>query len=312
LAKQGQRLQTGRIDVHQHLWPEPFIAALRCRRRVPRLDGWTLLLAGERPWEIDPWHHDVEARAAQAAAEGHDLVLVGPSACLGIDRLPPREARELARAWLDGALELPAPFRAWATAGVASPEPDAVQEALDRGAVGLEIAADILAAPGGVERLRPLLEVLERSGHPVLVHPGPAGAEDAPGRPRWWAPVVTCTAQLQAAWWAWAHAGRPALPGLRVCFAALAGLGPLHHERRHARGGAELAVDQQTFVETSSYRTQAIDATIRVLGIDVVCFGSDRPYAAPTEPGLGPAAAYAIAVRNPGRLLAHVVEEALV
>src|SRR5919206_518432 len=208
-------------DVHQHLWPEPFLAALRQRRRPPRLDGWTLRLEGERPWPVEPRDHDV---AARAAADPRALVLVSPSAGLGIDRLAPEEAEELASAWLDGALALPAPFRAWATAGVLRPEPGALEDALDRGAVGLEVAADALAAPGGIERLAPLLDVLQRRGRPMLVHPGPAGAEDATGRPRWWAPVVTYAAQLQAAWWAWAHAGRAAFEELLVCFAALAGL----------------------------------------------------------------------------------------
>jgi hypothetical protein len=46
-----------------------------------------------------------------------------------------------------------------------------------------------------------------------------------------------------------------------------------------------------------------------VLGIDVVCHGSDRPYAAPTLPALGEAALHAIRNRNPGRLLAHCPEE---
>jgi hypothetical protein len=291
------------VDVHQHLWPEPFLAALRRRRGPPRLDGWTLRLEGERPWPVDPCDHDV---AARVAADPRALVLVSPSAGLGIDRLAPEEAQELAVAWLDGALALPAPFRAWATAGVVRPAPDALENALDRGAVGLEVAADALAAPGGIERLAPLLAVLQRRRRPLLVHPGPAGAADAAGRPRWWGPVVTYTAQLQAAWWAWTHAGRAGFGELLVCFAALAGLAPLHHERHRARGGDELAVDERTFLETSSYGPQAVDATIRALGVDVVCHGSDRPYAAPADPRLGPAVAHAIGTANPARLLAHV------
>jgi 2-keto-3-deoxy-L-rhamnonate aldolase RhmA len=58
-------------------------------------------------------------------------------------------------------------------------------------------------------------------------------------------------------------------------------------------------------VETSSYGTQAVDAIIRVLGIDVVCHGSDLPYAAPARLALGDAALHAIRSVNPGRLLAH-------
>jgi hypothetical protein len=297
-------------DLHQHLWPTAFLDALRARREPPRIDGWTLYLNGEPPYDIDPAAHDPEARAAQAEADGAQIVCVAPSAALGIDRLPPGEANELAAAWHDGALALPTPFRAWATAPIGEPDADALRAALERGAVGLELAADAFAAPGGLLALAPLLDVLEAAQRPLLVHPGPAGA-DALGRPGWWAPVVPYVAQLHAAWWAWADGGRERFPRLPVCFAALAGLGPLHGERHRARGGRGGTVDPLTFVETSSYGTQAVDAVIRVLGIDVVCHGSDRPYAAPALPALGDAARHAIRSRNPGRLLAHAPQEVL-
>lgn len=296
-------------DVHQHLWPEPFLAALRARRSGPRLDGWELHLPGERTYALDPADHDPEARAELAAADGDELVCVAPSAALGLDRLPPSEADELAAAWLEGALALPAPFGAWAMAGIQQPDAAALREALAQGAIGLELAADVLAAPDGLDRLAPLLEVLDDEQAPLLVHPGPAGAGDAPGRPVWWAPVVPYVNQLHAAWWAWADGGRDRFPRLPVCFAALAGLGPLHGERQRARGGERAAIDPLTFVETSSYGTQAVDAIVRVLGIDVVCHGSDRPNTAPSLPALGEAALHAIRTRNPGRLLAHCPEE---
>jgi 6-methylsalicylate decarboxylase len=293
------------IDVHQHLWPEPFLDALRARRSAPRLDGWLLHLPGERPFAVDPAHHDVDERAALAAADGDELVLVSPSAALGLDRLPPAEAAGLQEAWLEGALSLPAPFRAWTMAT----DPDGLQLALDRGAIGLEVAADVLAAPHGLDRLRPLLDVLEAARRPLLVHPGPAGTADGPTRPGWWAPVVPYVAQLHAAWWAWACDGRERHPHLPVCFVALAGLGPLHGERMRARGGTGRPVDALTFLETSSYGTQAVDGVVRTLGIDVLCHGSDRPYAAPTVPALGGAAVHAIRTVNPERMLAGIPQE---
>src|SRR5829696_4662605 len=287
------------IDLHQHLWPAPFLAALRERRQPPRLVGRRLELPGERVHEVDPEHHDVAARAALAAADGDELVCVAPSAGLGLDRVSETEVAELSAAWLEGALALPAPFRAWAMpAG-----PEALDRALAEGAVGLELGADLLAAPGGLDAVAPLLEVLERAKRPLLVHPGPAGTADAPGRPTWWAPVVPYVAQLHAAWWAWECAGRARYPHLPVCFVALAGLGPLHGERQRARGGSGRPIDPLTFVETSSYGAQAVDAVIRVLGIDVVCHGSDRPYAEPARLGFGDAAQHAIQSANPGRLL---------
>lgn len=296
-------------DVHQHLWPASFLEALRDRRSGPRLDGWELHLPGERIHLLDPADHEPEARAALAAADGDDLVCVAPSAALGLDRLPPTQVEELAAAWLEGALALPAPFRPWAMAGIQEPDAAALRDALERGAIGLEVGADALAAPDGIDRLAPLLDVLEAAGAPLLVHPGPAGGQDAPARPDWWSPVVPYVAQLHAAWWAWADGGRPRFPTMPVCFAALAGLGPLHGERHRARGGDPSAVDPLTFVETSSYGTLAIDALIRVLGVDVVCHGSDRPYARPAPPTLGDAVLNAIRTRNPGRLLARHPEE---
>jgi hypothetical protein len=297
------------VDLHQHLWPEPFLDALRARHSGPRLDGWELHLPGERTYAIDPADHDAGARAALAAADGDEVVCVAPSAALGLDRLVPAQAGELAAAWLEGALALPPPFRAWAMAGIQEPDPVALSDALERGAIGLEVAADVLAAPDGLDRLGPLLDVVEGAGAPLLVHPGPAGGHDAPSRPDWWAPVVPYVTQLHAAWWAWADAGRERHPRLRVCFVALGGLGPLHAERHRARGGGRAAIDPLTFVETSSYGTQAVDAVVRALGIDVVCHGSDRPYAEPPRPALGAAALHAIRTVNPGRVLARCPEE---
>jgi hypothetical protein len=292
------------VDVHQHVWPLPFLEALRVRRRPPRLDGWTLLLDGERPYEVDPAAHDPAARAGQAAADELDLVLVAPSAALGLADLAPEEAAELTSAWHDGALELPDPFRPWATAGLRDPDPGVLEGALRAGCIGLELPAGALATPPDVERLGELLAVLERAGAPLLVHPGPLRPAAPPDAPAWWPPVVGYVQQLHAAWWAWWEAGRSAFPDLRVCFCALAGLAPLHGERHRARGGDDRAVDPGVFLETSSYGPCAVDATIRALGVDVICHGSDRPYAEPVDLLMGEPVAHALSVANPARLLA--------
>ena len=291
------------IDVHQHLWPVPFLDALRARRQPPRMDGWTLELFGGDRFEIDPALHDPAARA-----NGADVICLAASAALGLDRLPAAEASELAAAWLDGALALGPPFRVWASAGTLEPDPAALAAALARGAIGLEVAADTLAAPDGQDRLSPLLDVLGE--RPLFVHPGPTVGEQAL-RPSWWTPTVSYVNQLHAAWWAWADGGRARFPLLPVCFAALAGLGPLHGERHRARGGSTGAVDPLTVVDTSSYGTRAVDAVLRVLGTDVICHGSDRPYAQAAPLDLDAAARHAISHANPARLLAPVLEEAL-
>jgi predicted TIM-barrel fold metal-dependent hydrolase len=63
-------------------------------------------------------------------------------------------------------------------------------------------------------------------------------------------------------------------------------------------------VDPRLFVETSSYGSRAVDSVLRVLGVDMLVFGSDRPYAEPPPDfGLGDAARHAIRAANPARLL---------
>ena len=74
--------------------------------------------------------------------------------------------------------------------------------------------------------------------------------------------------------------GRAAHPRLRVLFAALAGLAPLHAERLAARGGpADAAHDPLVFYDTSSYGPAALAAMRAAVGPDALVHGSDRPYA---------------------------------
>jgi 6-methylsalicylate decarboxylase len=110
---------------------------------------------------------------------------------------------------------------------------------------------------------------------------------------------------MNTAWHGFARYGRPSHPRLRVCFAMLAGLGPLHRERLLARGGRP-AADQDIFLDTSSYGPRAVDAMIRELGVDALVYGSDRPVTPPQELALGDAVGLALRVRNPGRLLSLV------
>jgi predicted TIM-barrel fold metal-dependent hydrolase len=289
------------VDVHQHLWPPELIAALRARRRPPRLEGWTLELAGEPDYVVDPVDHDVDARAAQAVADGLDLALVSLSSPLGIEALPPEEAAELLAAYHAGVLALPAPFAGWAAACLTDNDAAALRAELERGFVGLQLPATALLDAAGYDRLGPLLDVLEAADRPLLIHPGIAMVAD--GAPAWWPAIVPYVQQMHAAWFAFRAYGRPRHPNLRVCFAILAGLAPLHGERFSARAGGRSPVDPRVFLEISSYGTRSVDATIRVLGIDVLVNGSDRPYADPVHLDLGAAATRALRSANPGRLL---------
>ena len=298
-------MQQAAVDVHQHLWPAALVEALRRRTSPPMMRGWTLHLAGEPPFDVDPTDHDAAARAAGEPG----TALVSLSAPLGIEQLPVDEAMPLLAAWHEGARHLGAPFRAWASVSAIDPDLDGLKQLLTEGFVGLQLPATSLADPRAVERLAPVLELCQTLGSPVLVHPGPVPASgvgasgvDEP----WWPALVDYPAQQQAAWWAWHAVGRRLVPRLRLCFVAGAGLAPLHHERFAARSGRRFVVDHDVFVDTSSYGRQGIDALTRTLGIDVVVLASDRPYAeAPAQAllDLGAAAWHAVAVTNPHRLL---------
>jgi len=62
-------------------------------------------------------------------------------------------------------------------------------------------------------------------------------------------------------------------------------------------------VNPLVWFDVSSYGTRGIDAMLRVVGVDALVQGSDRPYAAPPDPGLGEAVRFALRTRIPSRLL---------
>jgi predicted TIM-barrel fold metal-dependent hydrolase len=86
----------------------------------------------------------------------------------------------------------------------------------------------------------------------------------------------------------------------------LAGGAPLHAERLAARGGPAHAAlnDPHSFFDVSSYGARAVDAMLRIVGVDRLLYGSDRPVVAPPAlDGLGTAVLHAIAEVNPARLV---------
>jgi predicted TIM-barrel fold metal-dependent hydrolase len=300
---------SGAIDVHQHLWPAELVDRLRARTRPPYLRGWTLHTDGEPPYDVDPAAHDPQERVAADQDDGIGLACLSLSAPLGIEALPRRDAAPLVKAWHRGVAELPAHFRAWASVPANEPDLDELRALLaDDRFVGLQLPATQLLSPAAWERTASVIAVAEAAGLPVLVHPGPVlRAPLDRDVPAWWPAVVGYTAQLTAAWWAWhAVAGRSLFPTLRVVYAAAAGLAPIHHERHAIRGGKPQPVDPEVYVDSSGYGPRALDAVVRVLGIDALVLGSDRPYAAPLTELFGEAATQAVRVTNPARLLGPI------
>jgi predicted TIM-barrel fold metal-dependent hydrolase len=300
------------IDIHQHLWPEPLLQALAQRQEPPMIvhtaRGWTLRLHREPESPVDFADHDPDRRAALMHKDGLDRVLVAPSTPLGIEALPAAQAEPLLAAYHEGVAALPERFGAWAAVGLDAPDPTGLSTLLDQGFAGACVAAEALDGAAGYERLGPVLETLERHNAPLLVHPGPVPVTAPAGAPRWWAALTHYVAAMQVAWFAFAVWGRPAHPGLRVCFAMLAGLAPLQRERLLARGG-RVTRDTGVFLDVSSYGERAVDAALREIGVDQLVFGSDRPVVAAPDLQFGDAVDTALRERNPARLLSGAIPE---
>ncbi len=300
------------VDVHQHLLPEPLIAELARRRRPPTLisrrGGWTFRVTGEPDSVLSFDATNVALRSVELRRENIDRALVALSTALGIETLPAEEAQPLLEAHHLGIEALPAGFGGWGAVQLEAPDPGEVDAAIARGCVGVSLPASALANPDALERIGPLLARLELRDAPLFVHPGPVASSGQVGTaaslPPWWPALTDYVAQMQAAWFAFLHAGRRAHPRLRVLFAMLAGGAPLQLERFVARGGtAAVAPDPLVFYDTSSYGPRMLGAMLDAVGAGQLVFGSDRPVVDARAPRLGAALGRALLSTNPQRLL---------
>jgi hypothetical protein len=290
-----------RIDVHQHLWTEPFVDALAARDELPfirREHGLTVLfIAGERPYVIDVSGESAVRRAELLERDGLGRALICMSSPLGVECLAREDAVPLLDAYHDGALALGQPFGVWGSLALDRLDPDDVDRALARGCAGISLPAGALAGLDALASLRPLLRRLEDVGAPLLIHPGPApgaslapsgvGAEPSLADPLWWSALTRYVSQMHAAWLTFVCAGRAEHPRLRAIFTMLAGLAPLHAERLSSRGGpAPLRHDPLTFYETSSYGVDSVRRVEEIVSAEQILYGSDRPVVDPAEHGI--------------------------
>ncbi len=289
-----------RVDVHQHLWSEPLVAALEGRRQFPfirRESGLAVLyLAGERPYVIDMSSETAARRGQLVEQDGLERALICLSSPLGIEWLPHAQAVELINAYHEGALALGEPFGVWGSIPLEQPDGADVERAIALGCVGISLPAGALASVDAISRLEPVLSQLSLSGAPLLVHPGPESplspnqqpaCQASLHDPLWWPAMTSYVASMQAAWMAFLAAGRVRHPGLRVVFSMLAGLAPLQHERLASRGclTPDLA-DPHTFYETSSFGAPTVALLSDLVGPSQLLYGSDRPVVDPRELGM--------------------------
>ena len=283
------------IDIHQHLWPEPFVAVLRARDTPPCFDGDVLVLQEGR-FAIDLSHDDLAARFALLDRDEIDVAVISLQPTLGTGDLPPDERDLLEEAWIDGARELVAAsggrLRAFA--------PGRLVPAF----AGVSVAAGDLY---DLDLITPLLDELERSAVPLFVHPG--AVRQTPDAPGWWTAVVDYTSQMQMAYFRWLAEGRARWPDLRVAFAILAGGAPFQLERLGQRGLAVRSVlDPNVYLDVATYARRAIELCAETFGVERLLYGSDRPVVEPTATlravrGFGESVEKLLTVDNPASFL---------
>ena len=288
--------------------PTELVDRLRARTRPPFLRGWTLHTDGEPPYDVDPSATTPGAGRRRPRA-GVGTACVSLSAPLGIEALPRRGRRAADRGL--------APRRRRAARPLPAPGPRSRRPTpTSRGCAGSS------ATPGTSASSCPAT---------AAAHAGGLGARGArrsrwprradvagprPPRARCPAPRWTATSPAGGRRWSATRPSSRRLVGLAApcpdgrssrasgcVFAAAAGLAPVHHERHVLRGGTDQPVDPDVYVDSSGYGPRALDAVVRVLGIDALVLGSDRPYAEPLAELFGEAATHAIRVTNPARLL---------
>jgi amidohydrolase family protein len=285
------------FDLHQHLWPAPFVTTLRARKRPPRLDGDELTTA-EGTFLVDLGAHEPDARLKALDRDGIDVAVLSLQPSLGLDALRDEERAELEDAWADAALALveasDGRFRAFS--------PTHVREGFAGISVGSSSFADF-------DRSADLFDAAVASGSAVFVHPGITGPAD-PARPAWWEWVNGYPARMQSAYLAWLAFGRERWPTLRVLFAMLGGGGPFQLERLARRGiDVRSVLDPNTFFDVSTHGRRAMELCIETFGVGQLAYGSDAPVVDPGPTldavrGFGDAVVHVLQSDTPSRLLA--------
>lgn len=271
-------------DLHRHLWPDPFLAALRERTEPPRLNGWTLHLA-DGSYEIDADAYGPERCLAELDRDDVDVALVSLPPTFGLELLPAAEADALVAAYHEGVLE--------ALAGSGGRLRALAADRPRDGFAGVCFPATAFA---DLDAIAPVLAELERRAELLFVHPGLSAAPA--GAPPWWQAVVGYTAQMQSAYASWLAGGIDRWPDLRVLFAILAGGGPFQLERLSSRGfDARRAQRPTLFFDVASYGNRAIELCLATLGGGALVFGSDAPVIDP-RPTLAAVRSFGEAVVN--------------
>jgi hypothetical protein len=283
-------------DVHQHLWPEPFVAALQERTTPPCLDGGELTTRDGR-FPIDLGDHETAARIRALDRDGIGVAVLSLQTSLGLESLSDDDRHALEESWVAGIQEVVSSAERFLAFS-----PGSVRD----GFVGVSLGSSVFADLDGASTV---LDAAEAAGTAVFVHPDAVGASSGPVRPAWWDWVTGYPARMQEAYLAWLAFGRERWPTLRVLFAMLAGGGPFQLERLARRGvDVRSALDPNTFFDVSTHGRRAIELCIQTFGVGQLAYGSDTPVVDSGSTldavrGFGDAVTYVLQSDTPARLL---------
>jgi len=256
-------------DIHQHLWPERFVAALRART-APPLISRNELVTREGSFVVDLTAHDPASRVRALDRDGIDVAVLSLQPSLGLGTLSEGERDELEQLWAEEICGVVSAgggrFLALAPSRGRS------------GFVGVTIGASSLLE---LDRAAGLLDAAAEQDSLVFVHPE-VGRPPSATRPSWWAWAAGYPAQMQAAYLAWLDSGRNRWPTLRVVFAILAGGAPFQLERLAHRGvDVRSSLDPSTYFDVATYGRRAIELVIETFGVGQLVYGSDTPVVDP-------------------------------
>jgi len=252
-------------DIHQHLWSEGFVAALRART-IPPFVVQNELVTNEGRFGIDFTADEPEARVLALDRDGIEVAVLSLQTTLGLELLGQNERDELEDLWAAETHDIVAAgggrFLALAPSRVR------------RGFAGISVGASFLL---DLERASPVLDTAAEHGCLVFVHPE-VGEPPTGTQPSWWTWTLGYTAQMQAAYLSWLGSGRDRWPTLRIVFAILAGGAPFQLERLTHRGvDVRSALDPNTFFDVATYGRRAIELCIETFGVHRLVYGSDTP-----------------------------------
>jgi 6-methylsalicylate decarboxylase len=289
-------------------------------RIVTREGGLWLELAFEPGGPISAAAHDPERRVALLDACRIDAAVISISTPVGMEALPEDEARPLLDAYHSGIAEVVGSSHgrllAFAAACLGAPDAGLADVAvrLQAGFAGLSLPSEALATPAGLDLCAPLLELLEGTGRPLFVHPGPAPwTRPDPADPRlpaWWTPLAQYPAWSLRAFATWRALGAAAYPRLRVVFAIMAGGAPFLEGRWRTFSGLAGTIDRNIFLDSASCQRLDLELALATYGAEQIVLGTDVPVIDPAPllrslDGLGSAVMDAVAERNPARVLEY-------